>query len=154
MCSVGSTMLLQLCASFHNHQWIQTRVSPETPNLGQNRLFFLPRVTLKFDGWPWKIIWHSFYATASLVYHFVDICEFKLELRSGNTQTGTKFVLTFVTLTFDLWSWSFAWASLLSMVITPESFMMIRWQEHCEKGVTDGRTDRRTEVLLQLIGRT
>ena len=25
----------------------------ETPNLGQNRLF-LPPVTLKFDGWPWK----------------------------------------------------------------------------------------------------
>ena len=23
-------------------------------------MFFLSRVTLKFDGWPWKIIWHLF----------------------------------------------------------------------------------------------
>ena len=31
--------------------------SPETPNLGQNRLFF-SCVTLKFDGWPWtRQIW-------------------------------------------------------------------------------------------------
>ena len=32
-----------------------------------------------------------------------------------------------MTLTFDLWP--FAWTSLLSMVITPENFMMIWW--HC-----------------------
>ena len=30
----------KLCASFHNHHWIQTGISPETPNLGQNRRFF------------------------------------------------------------------------------------------------------------------
>ena len=33
------------------------------------------------------------------------------------------------------------WTSLLSLVITPDNFMMIRWQEPCEKGVTDGRTE-------------
>ena len=49
--------------------------------------------------------------------------------------------LTSVTLTFDLWPWPFAWTSLLSMVITPENFMMVWWWEHSEKGVTDGRTD-------------
>ena len=31
--------------------------SPEMPNLGQNQQFF-SRVTLKFDGWPWKTIGH------------------------------------------------------------------------------------------------
>ena len=38
-----------------------------------------------------------------------------------------------------------AGASLLSMVITPESFMMIQLQEHCEKCVSqmDEPTDRR-----------
>ena len=46
-------------------------------------------------------------------------------------------VLTSVTFTFDLWPWSFAWTSLLSLVITPEIFMRIRWWEHSEKGVTD-----------------
>ena len=41
----------------------------------------------------------------------------------------------------DLWPWPFAWTSLLSLVITPENFIMIRWWEHGEKGVTDGQTD-------------
>ena len=54
-------------------------------------------------------------------------------------------VMTSVTLTFDLWPWPFAWTLLLSMVITPEYFMMMRWQKHCEKGVTDGQTDGRTD---------
>ena len=52
-----------------------------------------------------------------------------------------SWVLTSVTVTFDLWPWPFAWTSLLSMVITPENFMMTWWWEHSEKGVTDGQTD-------------
>ena len=66
-------------------------------------------------------------------------------------QTGVRvrkrlsWVLTSVTLTFDLWPWPFSWTSLLTMVITPENFMMIRWWEHGEKGVTDGQTDRHTD---------
>ena len=54
-------------------------------------------------------------------------------------------VMTSVTLTFDLWSWLFAWTLCLPLVITPENFMMIRRWEHSEKGVTEGRTDRKTE---------
>ena len=66
-------------------------------------------------------------------------------------QTGVRvrkqlsWVLTSVTLTFDLWPWPFAWTSLLTMVITPGNLMMIRWWEHGEKGVTDRRTDRQTD---------
>ena len=48
----------------------------------------------------------------------------------------------------DLWPWPFAWTLLLSLVITPENFMMIRWWEHSQKGVTDRRTDRRTENTI------
>ena len=55
--------------------------------------------------------------------------------------------LTSVTLTFDLWPWPFAWTSFLSLVISPENFMMIRCWEHSQKGVTDRRTDRRTDGL-------
>ena len=64
-------------------------------------------------------------------------------------QTGIKVrkrlntILTFATLTFDLWP--FAWTSLLSVVITPENFMMIRCWEHGEKGETDRRTGRWTD---------
>ena len=59
-----------------------------------------------------------------------------------------SWVLTSVTLTFDLWPWPLAWTSLLSLVITPESFMMIRLWEHSKKGVTDGQTDRQTENTI------
>ena len=54
-------------------------------------------------------------------------------------------VFTSVTLTVDLWPWPFAWTSLLSLVKTPENFMMIWWQEHCEKGVTNRQTGRQTD---------
>ena len=47
-------------------------------------------MTLKFDGWPSKTIGHLFNATSSFVHHFVAIGEFKLELQSGNTQSGSN----------------------------------------------------------------
>ena len=142
-----------------------------------------------------KTIGHLFYATSSFVHHFVAIGEFKLELQSGNAQSGSNstilepcdleiwqmtlknnrapplsniklytsfhhhmwiqtgvtvrkrlsWTVTSVILNFDLWPWPFAWTSLLSLVITPENFMMIRWWEHSEKGVTDRQTDRQTD---------
>ena len=48
----------------------------------------LYRVTLKFDGWPWKTIGHLSCAVSSFVQHFIAIGEFKLELQSGNAQFG------------------------------------------------------------------
>ena len=59
-----------------------------------------------------------------------------------------SWVVTSVTLTFDLWPWPFAWTLLWSLVITPENFMMIRWWENSQKGVTDRRTDRQTENTI------
>ena len=56
-----------------------------------------------------------------------------------------SWVVTSVTLTFDLWPWPFAWTLRWSLVITPENFMMIRWWEHSQKGVTDRRTDGQTD---------
>ena len=46
----------------------------------------LSRVTLKFDGWPWKTIGHLSFVVSSFVQHFIAIGEFKLELQSGNAQ--------------------------------------------------------------------
>ena len=63
--------------------------SPETPNLGKIRRFLEPcdleiwRMTLKKIG-------HLFNATSSFVHHFVAIVEFKLELLSKNTQSGSN----------------------------------------------------------------
>ena len=55
-----------------------------------------------------------------------------------------------VTLAFDLWPWPFARTSLLPMVITPENFLMIGWQNIVKKvsqtdRQTDGQTDRQTD---------
>ena len=57
-------------------------------------------------------------------------------------------VVTSLTLTFVLWPWPFAWTLHWPLVITPENFMMIRWWEHSQKGVTDRQTDGQTENTI------
>ena len=71
----------KLCAAFRTHWGIQTGVTVRKRPIC---------VTLKFDGWPWKTIGHLFYATSCFVQHFVPIGEFKLELQSGNAQSGSN----------------------------------------------------------------
>ena len=61
----------------------------------------LSRVTLKFDGWPWKTIGHLSFAVSSFVQHFVAISEFKLELQSGNAQFGSN-----STIFRAVWPWN------------------------------------------------
>ena len=112
--------------------------SPETPNLGQIRRFLKPcdleiwRMTLKNNRAPLLSI-IKLYAS---FHHHMWI------------QTGVTVRNASVTLTFDLWHWPFARTSLLSMLITSENFMMIWWQEHSEKGVTDRQTDGRTDWTI------
>ena len=130
----------KLCASFHSHWWIQTGVTVwKTPNLGQNQRFCsscdleIWRMTLKNNRAP---LLSNIKLCASFHHH--------MWIQTGVTvRKRLSGVMTSVTLTFDLWPWPLAWTSLLSMVITPENFMMIRWQEHSEKGVTDRQTDRK-----------
>ena len=59
--------------------------------LDPDRRFCDPCVTLNFDGWPDKTIGNIFHDPRSCVCHFISICEFKLELLSGNSQIGAKF---------------------------------------------------------------
>ena len=61
------------------------------------------------------------------MYHFIIICEFKLDLQSGNENLGRDLC------DLDLWPWHFAWTLPWSKVITPENFMMIRWWEHSQQ---------------------
>ena len=61
----------------------------------------LSRVTLKFDGWPWKTIGHLAFAVLSLVQHFIAIGEFKLELQYGNAQFGSN-----STIFRAVWPWN------------------------------------------------
>ena len=91
----------KLCASFCSHWWIQTGVTVRKRPIWVKFGDFYSRVTLKFDGWPWKTIGHLFYATSSFVHHFVAICVFKLELQSGNAQSGSN-----LTIFRAVWPWN------------------------------------------------
>ena len=120
-----------------NSKW---SYSAETLNLGQNWWFFVPcdleiwRMTLKNNRAP---LWCYFKLCASFV-----------NLKWVTVRKRLSWVLTTVTLTFDLWPWPFAWISLLSLVITPENVIMIQWWEHSEKSC-DRRTDRQTDVRTE-----
>ena len=68
----------KLCASFQIHRWIQLGVTVRKHSIWVKIGDFLSRVTLKFDGWPWKTIGHLFYVASSFVHHFTAIRECKL----------------------------------------------------------------------------
>ena len=80
----------KLCASFRSHWWIQTRVTFQKRPIWVKINDFLSRVTFTRDRWPWKILGHLFYDTLSFVHHFNAIGKFKLKLKSGNAQFGSK----------------------------------------------------------------
>ena len=84
---------VKLCASFQIHWWIQTGFIVQKRSIRVEIGDMLSRVTLIFDGWPWKTIGHLFYATSSFVHHFVAIGEFNLELQSGNAQFGSNLTI-------------------------------------------------------------
>ena len=137
----------KLCASFHSHWWIQTGVTVrKRPNLGQIRRFLEPcdleiwRMTLKINRAP-PLSTIKLYAS---FHHHMWIQTWV------TARKRLSWVVTSVTLTFDPWPWSFAWTLVCSLVITPENFMMIRWWEHSQKGVTDGRTDGQTDGKYHL----
>ena len=92
---------VKLCASFQIHWWIQTGFTVQKHSIRVEIGDMLTRVTLKFDGWPWKTIGHLFYATSSFLQHFVPIGEFKLELQSGNAQFGSN-----STIFRAVWPWN------------------------------------------------
>ena len=124
-----------------NSKW---SYSPETPNPGQIRRFLEPcdleiwRMTLKNNSAP---LLSNIKLYASFHHH--------MSIQTGVTvRKQLRWVVTSVTLTFDLWPWPFAWTLLWSLVITPENLMMIRWWEHSQKGVTDRQTDGQTENTI------
>ena len=97
----GFLYYFKFFASFQSHRWILTGITVWKCSIRVKIGDFLFRVTLKFEGWPWKTIGHLFYDSASFVHHFITIGEFKLELQSGNTQIGSK-----STIFFSAWPWN------------------------------------------------
>ena len=68
----------KLSASFHSHQWIQTKVTVLKRSIRLKIGDYLSRVTFKFDKWPWKITGHLLYVASSFLHHFIAISELKL----------------------------------------------------------------------------
>ena len=112
--------------------------SPKTPNLGQIRRFLAPR-----DLEIWRMNLKN--NRAPLLSNIKLYVPFHHHMWIQTGVTVRKRLSGVVTLTFDLWPWPFAWTLPWSLVITFENFMMIRWWEHSQKGVTDGQTDGQTD---------
>ena len=98
----------KLCTSFQSHGWIQTGVTLQNRLIRVEISHFLSHVTIKFEGWPSKMIGHLFYNASSFEHHFVAISESKLDLKSGNAffflvKIDDSF--SCVTLKFDRWPW-------------------------------------------------
>ena len=128
---------------------------------------FGSKSTIFLAGWPWNLTDDIKNNMAPLLSHIKFFASFHCHMRIQTGVTVRKRlnrVLTSVTLTSDFWPWPFAWTLLLSLVITAENFMMIRWLEHSENsdrqtdertdGQTDVRMDGQKEVVLELRGRS
>ena len=82
---------------FESCDWPIVRKRPIWVKIGD----VLYRVTLKFDGWPWKTIGHLSFAVSSFVQHFIAFGEFKVELQSGNAHFGSN-----STIFRAVWPWN------------------------------------------------
>ena len=98
---------IKLWASFQIHRWIQTGVTFRKRSICVKIGIFLSRVTLKFDGWPWKTIGHLFYTTFKVCASFqshrwnetgVTVPKCSILVKIGN-------FLSCVTLKFDRGPW-------------------------------------------------
>ena len=113
----------KLCAAFPTHWWIQIGVTiRKRPIWGQIWQFLEPcdleiwRMTFKHNRAP---LLSNIKLYGSFHHH--------MWIQTGVTvRKGLSWVVTSVTLTFDLWPWPFAGTLPWSLVITPENFMMIR----------------------------
>ena len=111
------------------------------------------KLTISLAVWPWNLTDNLENNRTHLLSNIKLCASFHHHMRIQTGVTVRKrlsWVLTSVILTFDLWPRPFAWTSLLSLVITPENFMMIRWWEHSQNGVTDRQTDRRTDRTIHI----
>ena len=125
----------KLCASFYSHRWIETGATVrERPIWVKIDDFFVPR-----DLVIWQMTLKN--NRAPLLSNIKLCAWFHRHMWIQSGVTVRKPLNWVLTCDLDLWPWPFAWTSLLSLAIYPKNFMKIRWWEHSEKGVTDGRTD-------------
>ena len=127
---------IEVCVSFQINRWIQIGVTAQKHSIQVKIGIFFMLCDL-------EIWWMSLKNNRIPLLSNIKLCgpfHHHIWIQTGVTvRKRLNWVLTSVNLTFD--PWPFAWTSLLSLVITPEHFMMMRWWEHSQKGVTDRQTD-------------
>ena len=111
----------KLCAAFHSHWWIQTGVTVQKRPIWVKFDDFLSRVTLKYNRAP-------------LLSNIKLYASFSWDVNSNWSYSPETAKMGYDLCDLDLWPWPFAWTSLLSLVITPENFVRIRWWEHSQEG--------------------
>ena len=132
----------KLCAAFRSHWRIQTGVTVRKRPIWVKIDDFLAPCDLEI----WRMTLKNNIAPLLSIIKLYASFHHHMWIQTGVTvRKRLSWVVTSVTLTFDLWPRPFAWTSLLPLVITPENSMMIRWWEHSQKGVTDGRADGQTD---------
>ena len=136
-----------LCASFHSQWWVKTGATVRKRQIWVKSDDFFYLCDLEICQMTSKNIRVPLLSNIKLCASF----HHHMWIRTGVTVwKRLNGVMTYLTLTLDLWPWPFAWTSCLSIVITPENFRMIRWEEHCQKGVTDGHMDRQTDGQTEI----
>ena len=100
---------VKLCATFQNHPWIQAWVTASKRSIRVKISDSLSRVTLKFNGGPWKTIRHLLYTTPSFVHHSKAIGEWwiqtRVTVRKRSIRAKIGDFLSRATLKFDRWPW-------------------------------------------------
>ena len=131
-----------LSASFHSHRPLQAGVTVrKCPIRVAIVILFLSRVTLKFDGWPWKMKGHLFHASSSFVQNFIAICEFKMSYSPETNKLG------FDLCDLDIWPMTGTFCMDITSVNGDSSwkFHDDTMMKHSRKGVTDVQTDGRSD---------
>ena len=83
----------KLYASFHSHWWVYIWVTVRKRSNWVKFDDFLPPVTLKFFGLPWKTVGHLFYTHSSFMHHTIAIGGFRFVFQYGNAQIGSNLTI-------------------------------------------------------------
>ena len=155
--------IVTLCASFQFHRCSQTWVTVRKRSIRVKTGDYVSRVTLKFDGWPWKTIGHLLFTTLSFMrpWNLTDDLEKQYDTFSKQHQALCIISSRYMNPTWSYGPETAEWGSWplrprpltsdldllhgLSMVIYPEIVRMIRLEKHCQKGVIGGQTEGRTD---------
>ena len=89
--------------------------------LCQNRRFFFSRVTLKFDGWPWKTIGHLFYNYINLCASFSSHWWIQTWVTVTKHPIWVKIDDIFSRVTFKLDGWP--WKTIVHLFYATSSFV-------------------------------